>query len=158
MSRVYAISDLHLKHKNLVHWWTGKKFKTIEEHDEWLVESINSVVTKRDTLWILGDIAWNNAALKLLGEIKGYKKLLLGNHDGMKSAEYAKYGRLMPGLVKYKNFWLSHCPIHPDELRGMRNIHGHVHHNPIPDDRYLSVCVETLNGIPLDITEMDGRV
>lgn len=36
-------------------------------------------------------------------------------------------------LVKYKGFWLSHAPIHPEELRGCKNIHGHCHDAVISD-------------------------
>ena len=31
----------------------------------------------------------------------------------------------MYSLYRWHEFWLSHCPIHPGELRGKLNIHGH---------------------------------
>ena len=165
MSKVYVISDLHLGHKNVTAWAKGsRQGDTVDEHNEWLVDSINSVVTKRDTLWILGDIAWNNTYLKLLGEIKGYKKLLLGNHDNMKVQEYMKYGRIMPGLVRYKGFWMSHAPLHQDELRMHRNIHGHTHNkNMVLDDgvtedtRYINVSVEALKGVPVLVNSLHNE-
>ena len=58
------------------------------------------------------------------------------------------------GFHKYKEFWLSHCPIHPQELRGKYNIHGHVHHNNIPDKNYFNVCIEALNGLPIKLDEI----
>ena len=150
MSKPYFISDLHLGHKSLLSWsgkWRGGH--DVESHIEWLIESINNTCEKRDLLWILGDIAWNNQWLHHLSRLNPSLKFILGNHDKMLVTEYLKYGKVYPGLVSYKTYWLSHAPIHPAELRDRRNIHGHVHHKSIKDDRYINVCVEALRGEPL---------
>ena len=66
----------------------------------------------------------------------------------------------MFGLYKYKEFWLSHAPIHPCELRGKRNIHGHVHQNHVMDEhhkrdnRYINVCVENTDGAPVSLDKI----
>ena len=52
-------------------------------------------------------------------------------------------------LVKYKGTWLSHAPIHQDELRGCVNIHGHTHYHVIDDERYINVCSEHTNYGPI---------
>ena len=59
-------------------------------------------------------------------------------------------------LLKYKEFWLSHAPLHPDELRGKRNIHGHVHTASVPDTKYLNVSVDStfMNYLPRTLTEV----
>lgn len=54
-------------------------------------------------------------------------------------------------LLKYKGMWLSHAPIHPDELRGKPNVHGHCHYHEIDDPRYLNVCVEHTEMMPVNI-------
>ncbi|WNV47399.1 hypothetical protein ENKO_296 [Klebsiella phage fENko-Kae01] len=46
-------------------------------------------------------------------------------------------------LLKYKEFWLSHAPIADVELRGKRNIHGHVHAQSVPDIKYLNTSVDS---------------
>jgi hypothetical protein len=46
-------------------------------------------------------------------------------------------------LLKYKEFWLSHAPLSEVELRGKRNIHGHVHANSLPDIKYLNTSVDS---------------
>ena len=133
----------------------GDKVTTVEEHDEWIVESCNRVLNKNDVLWVLGDIAFDMKSLKHLGRIKGQKHLILGNHDNLPVSYYSEYGSVYPGLTRYKSFWLSHCPIHPDELRGRLNIHGHVHSNSINDERYINVCMEQLyDGEPVSLTEL----
>ena len=55
---------------------------------------------------------------------------------------------------------MSHAPIHPNELRGRFNLHGHVHQNSITlpdgslDDRYINCCVEMSYGIPQSLDKL----
>lgn len=154
MSKVYFTSDLHFGHKNILKFAREyRQGSDIEEHDEWLIESINKVVKKNDILFILGDVAFGSAGtpekagigiynLSKVGRINGTKKLFLGNHDGLGVHNYSKYFDSIEAMKRYKGFWLSHAPIHMQELRGVRNIHGHVHQNTVPDERYINVCVE----------------
>ena len=154
MSKVYFFSDLHLGHKRILEFSGDYRGGgTIDEHDTWVINQINSVVNKRDTLWLLGDLAFTREALYRLSEIKGYKKIILGNHDGFPIEEYMKFGRVYPGIVKYNKHWLSHAPVHPTELRGCPNIHGHVHHNTLPDNRYYNVSVENYK-VPMTIQQL----
>lgn len=150
------ISDLHLGHKAVLHFSQDRYGMDIEEHDVWLMEQWNSVVYKRDLVYVLGDVAWTKAAMRMLAAMNGQKTLIMGNHDRFDVKDYLEYFvRIRPGLFTYKGFWLSHCPIHPAELRGRGNIHGHTHSKPIPDDpRYVPVCVEDLNGVPKLFTEI----
>lgn len=158
--RIFFISDLHLGHKRILDPEFSRDYRegsNIEEHDEWIIERWNSVINKRDVVYCLGDLAFSRDALKKCSRLKGDKNLILGNHDKFRIEEYQAYFKLRPSLFKYKGFWLSHAPIHPAELRGLKNIHGHVHHRSIGelttpsfiDDRYINVCVEALKGVPM---------
>lgn len=165
MSKVFFISDLHFYHKNILKfsgdWRDGE---TVPEHDEFLVAKINSRVNKNDKLFILGDVVWRKEDLSIIKRLNGQKELIIGNHDEHPIEEYLKYFDKVHGFYKYKGFWLSHCPIHPDELRGGKNIHGHVHQNYIMkrfmgypyarDNRYIPVTVEALNGYPISYDEL----
>ena len=158
MSLVYMISDLHLGHKNILGFSGALRGgDNVDEHDDWIVSQWNSIIRKRDTVFVLGDVAMNKPALYRCRQLNGNKKLLIGNHDNFKIDEYIYAGgfdEIMPGLTRYRGTWLSHAPIHPDELRGKINIHGHVHKSSItdqngrPDKRYKNVCVEMSYGIP----------
>ena len=155
-AKVYFISDLHLGHKKILEFsGSYREGLTVDDHDDWLIEQWNSVVRKRDVVYLLGDVAFSREGLAKLSLLRGDKKLIMGNHDKFRASEYEEQGlRVIGGVVKYKNFWLSHSPIHPAELRGLKNIHGHVHSNSIPDDRYINVCVERLSGIPLFLEDI----
>lgn len=173
MSKVYFTSDLHFGHKNILKFASkhGRQGTTVEEHDEWLIEEINKVVKKRDILWILGDVAMGTVNkngpenLEKVARLHGTKKVILGNHDDLPVEYYSKYFQVVRGMFRYKQHWLSHAPIHPCELRGKKNIHGHVHANSVMrkvrpvlrikevlDDNYINVCVEAnlkRNGTPV---------
>lgn len=156
MSQVYFISDLHIGHHRICEFSgpTRGNSTTVEEHDAWIVKQWNSVITKKDLVYILGDICFDKRKISTLAELKGTKHLILGNHDEMHLDVYAKYFNKIHGFMKYKKAWLSHAPIHPDELRGKVNFHGHVHHKSINDNRYVNVCVEALGGIPRTYDEL----
>lgn len=156
MHNTFFIADLHLGHNHILQFQPNRPVSTLEEHTEWLIDMWNSVVTKKDTVWMLGDVAFNTHSLKHLKRMRGNKILVLGNHD--KSAKHqCEYFSSIFGIVKRYGFWLSHCPIHPQELRGFKNIHGHVHTETVPDDRYINVSVDVLNGIPISLDEIKEK-
>jgi len=154
----YFISDLHLGHSNIFSFSPNRFGSNIDQHDRWVIDSINSVVKPRDLLYILGDVAFDLTKLDLLNSIPCQKKLIIGNHDKFPLEVYNKYFVSVHGFQKYKEFWLSHCPIHPAELRGKINIHGHCHNNVIPDSHYINVGVEQLNSIPISLEQIRSYI
>lgn len=146
MSRVYLIADTHFGHDNALRF--RPQFIDLTEHDETIISNWNSVVTKRDTVWVLGDFSFKTTQEyvdSVRARLNGYIKFIQGNHDIVIPTNV----RLMPPLVSYKGFWLSHAPIHPLELRSKKNIHGHTHSFKIPDDNYISVSCEQVNFTPI---------
>lgn len=158
MSNVWFCSDLHFGHKNI------EKFRTfiIDETDnrETIKAHWNDRVHKKDVIYVLGDAAFTMDTVKDFGTLPGRKILIRGNHDKLDTQVYLKYFEGIYGLLKFKEFWLSHAPIHPDELRGKVNLHGHVHYhsiclpfNPVKDvtqqldNRYFNCCVENMRTV-----------
>ena len=142
MSRVYFTSDWHFGHKSILKY---RDFDDIEEHDQMFIDNFNKTVNKRDTVFFLGDIAFTKEGLEKLSQLKYcHKKILyLGNHDTLDITEYQKYFDEIHGIRSYKNFWVSHCPIHPQEMRRRSGcIHGHLHNQHLPDKRYFDVSPE----------------
>jgi calcineurin-like phosphoesterase family protein len=155
MGQVFVISDLHFGHKRIVEF--GHRVgPTVKEHDAWLVDAWKSTVDKRDMVFVLGDVAMTKESLAVYGTLPGYKKLVLGNHDNYPVTDYmAVFGKIMPGLFNYKTMWMSHAPIHPNELYARPNVHGHVHHHTVPDKRYLNVSVDALeDGKPMPMAHV----
>jgi calcineurin-like phosphoesterase family protein len=155
MSR-YIISDCHLGHRNIAnfrkikHPATGEYLTSEEQHDRMYEELCK--IPKRATIFFLGDVAFDLEALAKIKALPCKNKILVaGNHDcrgGVSMSHLVDTYEKVYSLHKYKHHWLSHAPVHPQQLRGRRNAHGHVHYNIVlgadglPDDRYISVCAE----------------
>lgn len=164
MSRVFFISDLHFHHKKILEF-SGplRDGNSVDEHNHILIVRWNSTITKRDLVYVCGDVCMGDN-LDIVGELAGRKILVRGNHDNFKLEEYTKHFEDVQGVCKYKSFWVSHAPMHTAELRGKCNIHGHVHHNSIRnsyneyDKRYINVCCEVNGGWPIPFEHIrDGR-
>ena len=156
----YYISDLHFGHENMA---IKRGFSCADEMNEYIIKSWNSVVNKKDTVYCLGDITMERSVFyPLLDKLKGYKKVILGNHDkpqhvpslltyvnNVSSSKLIKNG-------EYGNILLSHIPIHPQEFeyRLDFNIHGHVHENTYPDKRYINVSAEVIDYRPRTLREL----
>jgi calcineurin-like phosphoesterase family protein len=161
MARVMMISDTHFGHKAIAKY--RKEFGSMEEHDTFLLDSILSSTTKRDVLWILGDVCFdtnvfNSHFLKIVKHVNRVK-IIAGNHDFERSGtpsvqDYLNAGVEVYGMVKYKYAWLTHSPMHEVELRGKINIHGHVHYNTVNDSRYVNVCCEAVNYKPINYQQI----
>ena len=151
MSTIYITSDWHLGHKSAIKWRT--QFNSPEDHDSHILDRYREVVTKRDTVWFLGDIALTREALDQVAMLPGYKRLVLGNHDTDRNLTVKDYLEVFTGgiysLYKTNDAWLSHAPIHRQELRGKYNIHGHVHSNTLPDKEYFNASLENTVYSPL---------
>ena len=145
MSNVYFTSDLHLGHAFAAR---TRAIPNIDEHDWHIVETINETVPKRGKLFIVGDMAFSRKGMQWARNIRCQNvELILGNHDMYKTQEYMDMGWKIHGFTRYKDFWMSHCPMHPNEIRKMAgNIHGHVHRfsdTPrVEDPRYFNVNCE----------------
>jgi calcineurin-like phosphoesterase family protein len=160
MSAVWFCSDLHIGHKNIA------KFRLeceSEEHNREIIkESWGKLVTKRDRVYVLGDSAFTEEGIDWIASLKGEKMLVRGNHDDMPTTSYLRAYKEVYGLLRYKGMWLSHAPVHSDELRGKPNLHGHCHYSNMKeptlggvhgfdivpsgrdDHRYLNCCVENI--------------
>lgn len=112
---VYLISDTHFDDPDCLamdpHWISP------EEH----IWMINQMVHSNDTLIHLGDVG-DPEYIRL---IKGYKVLLLGNHDQSASKFRDYFNEIYEGpLFIAEKILLSHEPV---SLPFALNIHGHDH-------------------------------
>jgi len=164
----YVLSDLHLGHSKIISF-ARKEFDTIEEHDSHIIKTINNTCDKNDVLWLLGDIAFTNKGLEMLGDIDCNLRLVGGNHDNKQLSRYLKNFKYIRGVACYgdKKAVLTHIPIHPDSMRWEYNIHGHLHRGTVrhkmplipfkfcPEDkRYINVCCEHLDYTPVQIKDL----
>lgn len=152
MANVWFIGDIHGGHRNVHKFRTS--FESEEQHFQYVKGNFHKVVGKRDKVFFMGDTAFTEERLiDISSWVCDSKVLICGNHDtdNISMRTLVSYFDEVHSLLRYKKFWLSHCPIHPDELRGKINIHGHVHHANINDKRYFNTSLENTGYFPVDL-------
>lgn len=161
MSKVYFLGDTHWGHRNICKY---RPFNTPEEHDDFILYNLLKTVNKRDTLWLMGDIFFDAAQSKsIMDELEYIRNIrwVLGNHDAENGDRQSitlsalTRGWKVYSMYKYKGYWLTHHPIHPQELRGKKNIHGHVHSSTIPDVNYINVSCENTDYFPKCLDDIE---
>ena len=142
---LYLCADPHLGHTNIADFRDNAR--SCQHNTDLFVKEYKERVNKRTLVWFLGDVAFNQESLDIISELPGRKRLIMGNHDDLPPQSYTDVFERVRGLTKWHEFWLSHEPIHPLELRGKLNVHGHVHNATLKDPRYINVCPDNLQNI-----------
>jgi calcineurin-like phosphoesterase family protein len=165
MTKTFLASDHHLGHPSIIKFADQngnihRKFSSIEEHDEYLIERHNAVVSPKDKVYFIGDFAMRKKSIKLAERFNGRKTLILGNHDIFNTHEYTPYfenvrAYKVLNLRDNRRVILSHIPIHIESMgRFAANIHGHLHANNLRDTGihlYFNLSMEQLD----DYTPVD---
>ena len=76
------ISDTHFGHESILSECRSC-FSSVDEMDETIIRNINRKMTRRDTLYIVGDFSFRShrSPIEYLEAIKPKKILIQGNHD-----------------------------------------------------------------------------
>ena len=169
-------SDHHFGHANIIKFTDkpgGKlirPFASIEEHDETIIANHNALVTPKDRVYFMGDVAINKKFMHMVGRMNGRKKLIKGNHDIFALKDYTPYFEDIVACRVYPDHDLivSHFPVHPGQLehRFKWNAHGHLHINEVwrdappgdgseeLDTRYINLCMEHTEFKPVSMDEL----
>lgn len=158
--KTFIISDTHFYHYNLIAY-CNRPFSTVEEMNKRLINNWNSVVTKEDTVYFLGDFALGSIEMmhKVLEQLNGNIIFILGNHD--RAARVYKeagveevYKSLTIPKEKFGtrlDIVLTHRPMNCE----FYNIHGHIHNSPLDTmfdaNTHYNVSADVLNFQPIDI-------
>ena len=141
----WIISDTHFDDPDLIHSYSDRP--TAAEQ----VKLINSKVGKNDTLIILGDVG----NVEWVKQLRGYKVLVMGNHDAGASNYLGKdlFQEVYSGPVMIgEKLILSHEPV--EELDWCMNVHGHTHDRNIVNDKYhFNVCADVIGYIPINFNK-----
>lgn len=179
MVKTWVYSDPHFGHANICRFtnYDGSKLRPWDDVDQMnaeMIEWYNELVDDADRVYILGDVAFSPARVnEFVGQLKGRKVLVPGNHEPPKMKKYIDVFDDVRGYVVKKGFIMSHIPLHPGSLgRWNLNIHGHLHantvkrgaewveghevdHSKLEDDlRFYCACVERHNFRPKLLDEI----
>ena len=139
---IYFISDMHFSHSNVIRF-SNRPFNNAEEMNEALIQNWNSVVQDNDTVYHLGDFAFDNEnnILHFMSRLRGNINFIQGNHDqtliklfmsNIIKGNRLKYLHQYTKLRHENNrFILFHYPIEnwDGKYRDSIHIHGHSHFN-----------------------------
>ncbi|MCB1712468.1 MAG: hypothetical protein KDH96_08310 [Candidatus Riesia sp.] len=173
MRDIWLISDTHFCHENFLNFTDKdgnkiRKFDSVSHMNEHMVECWNSVVKPGDKVYHLGDVYMGDTEVfKILWpRLNGSKNLIVGNHDRIKFFASGSFFKNIYMWRRLDNLLLTHVPVHESVLGEARfssltnpkpkikNIHGHIHHNPSPTKNHICVCVEQINYTPVNIEEL----
>lgn len=161
MTQRFVIADPHFGHENAIKW--RPQFSSVHEMNNHIIENWNRVVLKDDDIvWILGDVCWTKESFDILYQLKGRKKIILGNHDTFPMELYMQHAETVLGAaeVKVRNaakVIMTHIPVHPQQVscRYDLNLHGHLHSEKIEkDSRYICVSCEHIDYTPINLDEL----
>lgn len=164
MANKWFISDTHFFHKNII-GYCDRPFKDEKHMNECIADNWNKFVKPEDKVYHLGDVACGMRSggytdkdlSKLLFSLNGQMRLIVGNHDPLKSPVlHRRFEKieLWKGFKEY-NFTCVHIPLPLKALRdGNFCVHGHIHNNNLEDPHYINVCVEQWNYTPVHLDEI----
>lgn len=164
MAEKWFISDTHFFHANIIKY-CQRPFATAEHMNEHMIEHWNKLVKPQDNVYHLGDVGMgfkgeDGKLAALLMRLNGHKRLIVGNHDNLKSPALQNNFEKIELWKGWKDegFTCVHIPLEIAQLRdGDVCVHGHIHNN-IRDGRYINVCVEHTNYRPVHMDEIKTKI
>lgn len=133
---IYVWSDPHFFHKGVIrHCPKTRPFASVEEMNAALVERWNSVVTDKDTIYLLGDFSFGKVeeTRALFDTLRGRKHLVKGNHDEKNKAVLTLPWESISDLVTLREEGVRAVACHyaletwKSAHKGYLMLHGHSH-------------------------------
>ncbi len=132
---IYFLADTHFGHNRVI-GYCQRPFSSTQEMDETILDSINSVVKTKDTLYFLGDFCHKG------GDPKKYRKkincenihVVLGNHDNeekFSAKDFSSINTIKEIIHCNQRIILFHYPMRAwnKSYRNSWMLYGHV---PVP--------------------------
>lgn len=163
----FFTADPHFGHANIIRF-CDRPFESKQEHDETLISNWNSVVTKKDHVYVLGDFGFGSPAWlynKIAQRLNGKIHLILGNHDkSVKKEPLCNRFVFIKDVHFFKQkahgktveIFLSHYPHRswPKSYHGSFHLFGHVHGKLAPWGLSFDVGVDAQNYTPISLGQV----
>ena len=158
---IYFTADCHFFHHNIIKY-CNRPFSSAEEMNEKLITNWNSIVRPNDSIYILGDFAFQGHT-KILPKLNGTKFFVFGNHDKRREVRQAVDEGLLVWAkeiyeLKWENkfFELFHYPMRSwnRKFHGSIHLYGHTHAILPPYDLSFDVGVDAWDYYPVSITQI----
>ena len=128
---IFYTADTHFRYEPMA---DKRPFGSVDKMDEALIANWNAVVSEDDTVYLLGDIGYNDGRVpcRILSRLNGRKHLIRGNHDtAYEDAPLLhRYFESVSDFLEIDDgvhhIFLSHYPMLYSKPNGYM-IHGHLH-------------------------------
>lgn len=161
MSKTFVIADQHFFHQNVM-VYESRPFKDIFDMNDSMVRRWNSVISRADKVYALGDVSFGRKpeTQEIIESLNGYKVLVMGNHDKGRSAKNFWLDAGFQEVIRHPiliddNIILSHEPQESLwSIKQIKNIYGHVHGNwgyKTITENTACVSVERWNYTPVNM-------
>jgi len=162
---IFASSDTHLGHKRIIEI-CQRPFASLDEMNATLVAKWNAMVGQEDTVFHLGDFAWNATSANFFYQLNGRKHLIVGNHDdkyvlALPWLSQQHYGELVLAEDGVKTHWvMCHYPIESwnRQRHGSIHLHGHDHGRTRPMANRVDVGVDCNFFRPISLSEIKAQL
>lgn len=177
---IYLISDTHFGHINIM-VYENRPFENVDQMDRTIIQNWNKIISKRDTVYFLGDFSFYNFNLtqETFLKLNGIKHLIMGNHDRSHTRTWWKrigfdIVSKNPTILYKEKLILSHEPFNACEIpEGFINIHGHIHSQKLTYERvilgltakdfdlgkkYFNVSADVLGFTPISLDKILEKV
>lgn len=171
MTRDFWTSDTHFLHVNILTLGSGRPFKTIEEHDEFIIDSWNARVNKADRVFHLGDFMMGDRRRfeEFFIRLNGRKFLVVGNHDRIRGwdGHWEHICKRFELETKAGKILMRHAPNSLDPwAQSSRDLvqeepggfswffHGHVHNRWARRGKFVNVGVDVRDFEPKTLEEL----
>lgn len=159
---IFVYSDPHFDSENIIRHGQ-RPFRSVAEMNQTLITRYNTVVTKNDICYWLGDVmygATKEKVRKILSQMHGRKYMIMGNHDRCHRVNWwldAGFDRVFENPIYMAEYFimLSHEPL-PEfgNTPPIVNYHGHIHIQDytFPNHQQcINVSVERTNYQPVPL-------
>jgi calcineurin-like phosphoesterase family protein len=155
--KTFFVADTHLDHENIIKY-CNRPFKSVEDMNNTIVANWNSVVSKEDIVYHLGDWGYGRGHRSIdywANRLNGIIITVLGGHDRYPSTIQWSRNKVINYAGSY--CYLVHKPQDVLRWNGII-IHGHKHNSQMNDypfingkNKTINVGVELTNYTPVDI-------
>lgn len=166
--KVFAISDQHYGHENIIKYCHRKAPNAFEDMKA-MVLAHNETVKDGDLVIFVGDVACSQQGRdwlpKILKALKGRKILVRGNHDHFTNEEFKAMGfERVEDILVAGDYVFCHYPDNPKAVniamtKGLKLVCGHTH-KPFPKHNYgdnverVNVAVDVMGLKPMELFEV----
>jgi calcineurin-like phosphoesterase family protein len=158
--KVWIWSDHHFYHKNVIKY-SNRPYKDVEDMNQQLIDTYNEIVGEDDICIFAGDVTFKSTTLfreEILPKLnKGYKILVIGNHDfdkkKVRNLGFDENLLVLEFDYKGQKIVVSHIPFCADGIDFI-NVHGHIHQYEPEFEHQINISVEATNYKPVCLKEL----